>query len=218
MALDGDIPVHTPRLLVRRVRADDLGDLLVVNGDDTTTRFLPYATWRSAADGQAWFDRMAALQAAGGTAQYVIEHLALQRVIGSCLLFELICQRLRGLPSTLGDGSAVLTGWLLALTLPPWAPWWVAVVGSGIAIVIGKAVFGGLGQNLFNPAMVARVALVARQRLPVRHRLHQCLLLQQVLDLVQVILHVLGVMVFAVLGHGRGPGIGAYCKEIGGAA
>ncbi len=58
------------------------------------------------------------------------------------------------------DGSAVLTGWLLALTLPPWAPWWVGVVGSLLAIVIGKQVFGGLGQNLFNPAMVARVALL----------------------------------------------------------
>lgn len=88
MPLNGDIPVHTPRLLVRRVRADDLGDLLVVNGDDTTTRFLPYATWRSSADGQAWFDRMAGLQAAGATAQYVIEHRELQRVIGSCLLFR----------------------------------------------------------------------------------------------------------------------------------
>ena len=53
--------------------------------------------------------------------------------IGSCLLFELICQRLRGLPSTLGDGSALLTGWLLALTLPPWAPWWAAASPSSSA-------------------------------------------------------------------------------------
>ncbi len=60
----------------------------------------------------------------------------------------------------LGDGSAVLTGWILALTLPPWAPWWIGVVGAFIAVVIGKQVFGGLGQNLFNPAMVARVALL----------------------------------------------------------
>jgi len=60
----------------------------------------------------------------------------------------------------LGDGSAVLTGWILALSLPPWAPWWIGLVGSFIAIVIAKQVFGGLGQNLFNPAMVARVALL----------------------------------------------------------
>jgi Na+-translocating ferredoxin:NAD+ oxidoreductase subunit D len=58
------------------------------------------------------------------------------------------------------DGSAMLTGWLLAMTLPPWAPWWVAIVGGFIAIVIGKQVFGGVGQNVFNPAMVARVALL----------------------------------------------------------
>jgi electron transport complex protein RnfD len=53
-----------------------------------------------------------------------------------------------------------LTGWLLALSLPPWSPWWIGVVGSVIAIGIGKQVFGGLGQNPFNPAMVARAALL----------------------------------------------------------
>jgi electron transport complex protein RnfD len=61
---------------------------------------------------------------------------------------------------SLFDGSALLTGWLLAMTLPPWSPWWIAVVGALLAIIIGKHVFGGLGQNLFNPAMVARVALL----------------------------------------------------------
>ncbi len=58
------------------------------------------------------------------------------------------------------DGSALLTGWLLAMTLPPWAPWWIAVLGGGFAMVIGKHVFGGIGQNVFNPAMLARVALL----------------------------------------------------------
>lgn len=58
------------------------------------------------------------------------------------------------------DRSALVTGWLLALTLPPWAPWWVGVLGSFIAIVLAKQVFGGLGCNPFNPAMVARVALL----------------------------------------------------------
>jgi len=60
----------------------------------------------------------------------------------------------------LTDGSAILTAWLLAMSLPPWAPWWIGVLGAGIAIVIGKHVFGGIGQNVFNPAMVARVALL----------------------------------------------------------
>lgn len=80
--------------------------------------------------------------------------------VGGCLLAELFCQRLMAQPSSLGDGSAILTGWLLAMTLPPWAPAWVGLLGGFIAIVIGKQVFGGLGQNLFNPAMVARVALL----------------------------------------------------------
>jgi RnfABCDGE-type electron transport complex D subunit len=52
------------------------------------------------------------------------------------------------------------------MTLPPWAPWWVAVWGGFIAIVIGKQVFGGVGQNVFNPAMVARVALLVSFPVP----------------------------------------------------
>jgi electron transport complex protein RnfD len=61
---------------------------------------------------------------------------------------------------TLQDTSAVLTGWLIAMTLPPYAPWWIGVVGAALAIVVGKHVYGGLGQNLFNPAMLARVGLL----------------------------------------------------------
>jgi electron transport complex protein RnfD len=58
------------------------------------------------------------------------------------------------------DGSALLTGWLLAMSLPPWAPWWIGVLGSLSAIVIAKHLFGGLGQNMFNPAMVARIVVL----------------------------------------------------------
>lgn len=87
----------------------------------------------------------------------------------SCLGFEAMSLKLMGrsrIKASLFDGSALLTGWLLALTLPPWAPWWVAVVGGFIAIVIGKQVFGGVGQNVFNPAMVARVALLVSFPVP----------------------------------------------------
>lgn len=82
--------------------------------------------------------------------------------IAAALLFEVFCLKLKGVPALpfLRDGSAILTGLLVAMTLPPWAPWWIGVVGSGIAIVLGKQVYGGLGQNLFNPAMLARVALL----------------------------------------------------------
>ena len=58
------------------------------------------------------------------------------------------------------DGSSLLTGWLLALSLPPAAPWWIGVLGTLFAIGVGKQVFGGLGQNPFNPAMLARVMLL----------------------------------------------------------
>lgn len=80
----------------------------------------------------------------------------------TAILAETISLKLSGKPIRLYlmDGSAILTGWLLAMTLPPWGPWWIGVLGGLIAIIIGKQVFGGIGQNLFNPAMVARVALL----------------------------------------------------------
>ncbi len=60
----------------------------------------------------------------------------------------------------LNDGSALLTGLLIALTLPPWAPWWIPVIGISFALIIGKHLYGGIGQNVFNPAMLARVMLL----------------------------------------------------------
>lgn len=82
--------------------------------------------------------------------------------VASALIFEAICLNLKGVKALpyLYDGSAILTALLVAMTLPPWAPWWIGVMGSAIAIVLGKQVYGGLGQNLFNPAMLARVALL----------------------------------------------------------
>lgn len=64
-------------------------------------------------------------------------------------------------PGRLRDGSAVLTGVLLALSLPPGLPAWMAFVGGAVAIALGKAVFGGLGQNVFNPALLGRAFLQA---------------------------------------------------------
>jgi Na+-translocating ferredoxin:NAD+ oxidoreductase subunit D len=80
----------------------------------------------------------------------------------SALAAEAAMLKLLGQPvrARLWDGSALLTGWLLAASLPPWAPWWVGALGSVVAIVLGKHLFGGLGQNPFNPAMVARVVLL----------------------------------------------------------
>lgn len=62
---------------------------------------------------------------------------------------------------TVIDGSAFLTGLLLAYNLPPHVPFWLPVVGSIFSIAIGKQVFGGLGQNIFNPALAGRVFLMA---------------------------------------------------------
>ncbi|OSM01875.1 putative RnfABCDGE type electron transport complex subunit D [Magnetofaba australis IT-1] len=78
----------------------------------------------------------------------------------ACMVTEFIANALRGRPSTLHDGSAALTGILLALTLPPHSPWWICVVGGVFAIGVGKQVYGGLGYNMFNPALIARVFLL----------------------------------------------------------
>lgn len=77
-----------------------------------------------------------------------------------CLATEVVCQRLMGQPVTIADGSAAITGVLLALNLPPSSPWWLTLLGAVIAIAIGKQVYGGLGSNPFNPALVARVVLL----------------------------------------------------------
>jgi electron transport complex protein RnfD len=62
--------------------------------------------------------------------------------------------------ATLIDGSALVTGILLALALPPLAPWWIPVIGSAFAIVVAKQLYGGLGYNPFNPAMAGYVVLL----------------------------------------------------------
>lgn len=79
----------------------------------------------------------------------------------SALVTEAAIQIFTKRKITVLDGSAVLTGILLAYNLPPRVPFWLPIVGSCFAIAIGKQVFGGLGQNIFNPALVGRVFLMA---------------------------------------------------------
>jgi len=81
--------------------------------------------------------------------------------IVSALITEGLLQVLTKKKITVLDGSAFLTGLLLAYNLPSEVPLWLPVVGAFFAIAIGKAVFGGLGQNIFNPALVGRVFLMA---------------------------------------------------------
>ncbi|WP_303806161.1 RnfABCDGE type electron transport complex subunit D [Ruminococcus flavefaciens] len=80
--------------------------------------------------------------------------------IGSCIFFEYVCRAMMKRSNTIGDLSAVVTGLILAMNLPSTLPYWMAVIGSFIAIVIVKQLFGGLGQNFANPAITARIVLM----------------------------------------------------------
>lgn len=81
--------------------------------------------------------------------------------VASCVLLEyLITKYLLKKSCSIGDMSAVVTGILLALNLPATTPWWVVFIGAVVAIGVAKMTFGGLGQNLFNPAIVGRVFLL----------------------------------------------------------
>jgi len=76
--------------------------------------------------------------------------------VASCVAAELVFTAMRRRPLSVGDLSAVVTGMILALSLPGTAPWFVGAIAGFAAIGLGKVVFGSLGQNIFNPAMVGR--------------------------------------------------------------
>ena len=78
----------------------------------------------------------------------------------SAVLAEFIYEKLMKLPVTIGDFSAVVTGLLLAMNLPPELPIWMGVLGSVFAIIVVKQLFGGLGKNFMNPALAARCFLL----------------------------------------------------------
>lgn len=92
--------------------------------------------------------------------------LVLATAIASCLLAERIAGAWIGRRGTLGDYSAAVTGLLYGLTLPPSLPLWMVVVGGLISIWIGKSLFGGLGANPFNPALVGRAVMQATFPVP----------------------------------------------------
>jgi Na+-translocating ferredoxin:NAD+ oxidoreductase subunit D len=79
----------------------------------------------------------------------------------SAVATEWLCNLIRKKTNSLGDFSAIVTGIILALSLPPSLPIWAAIIGTCFAVAIGKMVFGGLGANIFNPAMVGRAFLTA---------------------------------------------------------
>ena len=87
--------------------------------------------------------------------------LVLITAVISCVLTEHILCRISGKTSTVSDWSAIITGLLLGLTLPPIFPLWMTFLGGVIGIGMGKFLFGGLGYNVFNPALVGRAVLQA---------------------------------------------------------
>ncbi|AKJ64415.1 RnfABCDGE type electron transport complex subunit D [Kiritimatiella glycovorans] len=105
------------------------------------------------------WDVVVALVPLMAVALWVFRLYALKQLV-LCGLFALLAEAvfaaMRGHRPTLRDGSGLVTGLILGLSLPATAPWFVSLIGSFAAIGIGKAAFGGLGQNLFNPAMVGR--------------------------------------------------------------
>ena len=91
---------------------------------------------------------------------YGISALILTAVtVASCVLFEMGYCKLVGRENPTGDFSAVVTGLLLAFNMPAGLPFWMAIVGSFVAIVVVKQLFGGMGYNFANPAIVGRIAM-----------------------------------------------------------
>lgn len=79
--------------------------------------------------------------------------------VATCVVSEFVWQKVTRQPVTISDWSAVVTGLLLAYNLPATAPWWMAMIGSILAIVVVKQFFGGIGSNFMNPALTARAIL-----------------------------------------------------------
>ena len=92
-----------------------------------------------------------------GVNALVVLAVSMVTAVAAEYLFQVIARR----PVRVGDLSALVTGLILGLNLPPTAPWWMAMVGSAFAIIIVKELFGGIGSNFMNPALTARAVLLA---------------------------------------------------------
>ena len=113
------------------------------NGSNVTER--SYATMLAAAPAVVF-----------GILQYGIPAIAVVCFsISTAMIWEMLINRVMKKPVTIGDGNAALIGLTLAMLLPATTPWWVVLTGTFIAIVIGKQIYGGIGANPFNPAVVA---------------------------------------------------------------
>jgi len=124
--------------------------------------------WRGPSVSRIMYLVVLALAFPTGAAIYFFGYRAIA-VLGVCtgaaLLTEYLCKKMRG-HNFVMDGSAVVTGLLLGLTLPPTVPLWMAAVGAVFAMAVVKEAFGGLGHNIFNPALGARAFMSVSFSLP----------------------------------------------------
>ena len=120
-----------------------------IKGEETTSRIMwsvSVALFPTTLMGAYFF---------GPRALYVVALCIIASVVS-----EYIFQRVAGGKNTIHDGSAFLTGLLLGLNLPPAVPFYIPIAGSFVAIIISKQLFGGLGYNIFNPALIGRAFLL----------------------------------------------------------
>lgn len=96
-----------------------------------------------------------------GLAVFGVPALAVMAMsVASAIGWELVFTKLAKRPNTVGDGHAALTGLIFGMLLPATAPWWVVITGTFVAIFIGKQIFGGIGSNPFNPAVLSYAILM----------------------------------------------------------
>ena len=96
-----------------------------------------------------------------GIGQYGVSALGVISFSIACaMLWELLLNKVMGVPVSIGDGNAAVIGLLFAMMLPASTPWWTVLIGTFLAIVVGKQIYGGMGSNPFNPSLVA-FAIVA---------------------------------------------------------
>lgn len=160
MAFPGISRISAGRVVVRPVRRTDLPGLLEVNGDDEVTRFVPYPTWTSLADGEAWLGRVQGLVDSGAAQQLVIERLSDQRVIGAVLLFR------HDAPS-----ARLELGYVLGR-----AHWHQGLMSEALRAVCRQLFLGGAVRRIeaeVNPENVASCALLESLGFALEGRLRQ---------------------------------------------
>lgn len=149
MPLTAPEPIDTERSTLRLLREADLPALMRVNGDDEVTRFLPYASWRSLDDAQAWYRRMQNIQATGTALQFVVVERTSDEAVGTCLVFR----------HDEGSARAEL-GYALARRC-----WGSGLMAEALRALIAAA-FGPIGlrrlEAEINPRNLASAALVRR--------------------------------------------------------